>query len=904
MSQPDSRGDGGSTFSFAPASRRSANFEEVCGRAQEAASAWKRGGDARAKAREALELLCTQDPSSPLWPLMLSRVFLAGGSPADALKVCNQALADMATRSSELFLVRGLARDQLLDAGEASCETLADAKADILQARLLGGLGPAAAKELTEAIKKLEVVVPKMAPSAAPVKPAATPATASSQSGTAKAVQEVKKAPAPENNASQSARPSSSNSANSAAVAEVLKAREAEDKGLYKTARTHCQEALQLSPDLPQAVLCLARMDLAIGAFSEAAKRIKKTHSAVLKRSSPARLEALSIVAAAAEQSGDWEAALEELEVLAPLAQQTNSSPPSSAGWGPQPKLPDVLGRLARARWHEGDRNSAATLAQQILEAEQSQVQACEVACSILVDRGDSSTALALMVKCIIAHRNEPADVVSELVSGVMRRCSVEELVKVLAPGETGSEQSNSVGEVVGYAGLVMKEKGELLDASRAYRQSVLLAPDNGSLCLNLMHTFSLRRDDLRAIAWGERYFDRLASKAPAARLIAKALRGETDSSETLGLRQEEFESKSAFYDAIAMGFVLLKLLFLAHPHGALSGGQQAAAEETKPDWQVKLRKLDIEQETVGSKVSTLASQAWNKVGGPAAEELPTLPATEAHYGTLLRLSVLLEKSRQGHNLHMTPVRNEHAYFACIRDILEKSSNDVRTEAPLSTIYVVGDSHVLPTAWQTIDLPGKDGAHATRHVLVPNVVTGVKIWHLRDKSAFYTKTAFWDRISSLPKGAPVIFVLGEIDCREGILRAVQQGKHSSIEAALRAVVEVYFEVLKQVRKKLPSSQIFIHPVPNVLVETRSLTVAFNILLHSDESQSIFSKLGVKLLSLASVFKDHPNGPPSLDANELSKLELLDDVKLDGTHMSPSYVSSLLAPALEEAWQQP
>merc|ERR1712061_569702 len=100
------------------------------------------------------------------------------------------------------------------------------------------------------------------------------------------------------------------------------------------------------------------------------------------------------------------------------------------------------------------------------------QREACEVACAVLLDRGDSATALALMLRCLIGHRDEPSQTCADLVCGVMRRCSVEELIHVLAPNGSAVErdQWNSIAEVAAYVGLIMKERSEVLEACRLYR--------------------------------------------------------------------------------------------------------------------------------------------------------------------------------------------------------------------------------------------------------------------------------------------------------------------------------------------------------------------------------------------------------------------------------------------------
>ena len=68
------------------------------------------------------------------------------------------------------------------------------------------------------------------------------------------------------------------------------------------------------------------------------------------------------------------------------------------------------------------------------------------------------------------------------------------------------------------------------------------------------------------------------------------------------------------------------------------------------------------------------------------------------------------------------------------------------------------------------------------HLIQPVLITGTKIWHLRPDSVFYTKQALHNALGSggnvaIPKAATVIVCLGEIDCREGLLQAVERCKY-------------------------------------------------------------------------------------------------------------------------------
>ena len=64
----------------------------------------------------------------------------------------------------------------------------------------------------------------------------------------------------------------------------------------------------------------------------------------------------------------------------------------------------------------------------------------------------------------------------------------------------------------------------------------------------------------------------------------------------------------------------------------------------------------------------------------------------------------------------------------------------------------------------------------------PVLSTGTKIWHLRDDGVFYPKHNFLNEIATVPDGASVIMLLGEIDCREGLHYCVQKCKYDVSKA--------------------------------------------------------------------------------------------------------------------------
>lgn len=75
----------------------------------------------------------------------------------------------------------------------------------------------------------------------------------------------------------------------------------------------------------------------------------------------------------------------------------------------------------------------------------------------------------------------------------------------------------------------------------------------------------------------------------------------------------------------------------------------------------------------------------------------------------------------------------------------------------------------------------------------------------------------------------VIFMFGEIDCREGLLLAVDKLKYKDVQEAMDVLADIYMEVLTQTANKR-GLRVFVHPVPPVLNETRHIVNPFNDLM--------------------------------------------------------------------------
>jgi len=301
--------------------------------------------------------------------------------------------------------------------------------------------------------------------------------------------------------------------------------------------------------------------------------------------------------------------------------------------------------------------------------------------------------------------------------------------------------------------------------------------------------------------------------------------------------------------------------------------------------------------------------------------------------------------------LHETDVRNEHAYYQCIAQVLayrlscsnsgsgggsggdsslvpsphfsdpfsaccDPLSWPAFAAAAANPIYVCGDSHTLSSAWSIVVLNGAP------RLLVPRLVTGVKHWHLRQDSDFYPRANFLSALKSIPEGAEVIFIIGEIDCREGILLAVERDRYASVVEGMKHTVNIFASVLANIisTKRIKA---YVHPVLPMLKETRPLVIAYNqvyqnaiatnkqLLLASGQGSSksggasrgaahwldFFNDL---IVSAGSSSSSSSSSSDSEDQDVLLGLmSLKEGLIMDGTHITPGYVNNFLEAALNK-----
>lgn len=221
-------------------------------------------------------------------------------------------------------------------------------------------------------------------------------------------------------------------------------------------------------------------------------------------------------------------------------------------------------------------------------------------------------------------------------------------------------------------------------------------------------------------------------------------------------------------------------------------------------------------------------------------------------------------------------------------------------DAELPPLFIVGDSHCLTAAWRVITYRGR------RRILRPMLVTGLKCWHMRDGEDFYPRTNFDNVCAKIPTGSEVIFcastflqllwnwtfflsapipdlfcdfvfvVFGEIDCREGILVAVERLKYRDLAEGIDVAQNHYLKMLKALQRKR-EFQIFVHPVPLVMDITRSTCLEWN------------KRMEAKLRVVPSIaWLDFADELMTEDGKLHKRYEL------DGIHMHPEYIPLLEA----------
>jgi hypothetical protein len=135
---------------------------------------------------------------------------------------------------------------------------------------------------------------------------------------------------------------------------------------------------------------------------------------------------------------------------------------------------------------------------------------------------------------------------------------------------------------------------------------------------------------------------------------------------------------------------------------------------------------------------------------------------------------------------------------------------------PHTPIYVVGDSHVLSLAWQTLHINDTVSNIHTLRTATPFPATGVKAFHLRSYTQFFTHYNLHACLRRLPnhdsnQKRTIILSAGEIDCREGIGGTLLKGYFRSCNEAVEDTVRKYLNAASEIALQY-NLQILIMPV--------------------------------------------------------------------------------------------
>ena len=173
-------------------------------------------------------------------------------------------------------------------------------------------------------------------------------------------------------------------------------------------------------------------------------------------------------------------------------------------------------------------------------------------------------------------------------------------------------------------------------------------------------------------------------------------------------------------------------------------------------------------------------------------------------------------------------LKARETYWSILRSMTMKSSSTTTTLPRVMTmvtqhppLYVVGDSHVLSLSWQTLCIDKQSKTEDERPMIcyrtaVPFPATGIKAWHVRSTTLFFTHTNLHTCLHRLPIVVggirrTIIISAGEIDCREGIGGSLLQGYYHDCKDAITRTVTDYLTSLTQLAHEY-NLQILVMPV--------------------------------------------------------------------------------------------
>ena len=543
------------------------------------------------------------------------------------------------------------------------------------------------------------------------------------------------------------------------------------------------------------------------------------------KRIAPRDVETRVVLADAHWAAEDEEEAVAEMQGALDVIDKTK-----------RPKKTKSLSiKLGLMMFKAGQRPQGGGLLTKLLKEDQEDQEALQAYGEAALALGQVEDALKIYLRLIVAKSEDRR--VRELLSTTLKSPGALNFLNEHLPASKASASA------LAFLASTVKDHSGVKEAIALYEDCAKHAPDNSSYALNVMHLHELHLDYCSAIAALTRHCEANPSCTVGTLSLSELL---------AYLPTEAQMSSDSWSQPTAEELTTAK----AHPVERVlpdlpshTGAESLEPEKCKPAGTYSEEALDV---------LALAYTAVKVLY--VAGCLASLP----------KLISLVEPAREVKDLHLTRVRNENAYYCCTAQLVTSMPLPLPS---LPSLYVMGDSHSLAPAWRTVAFRGET------HLLVPRLVTGCKVWHLREKSEFFPKYNFEHAAKSMPDGAPVVCIFGEIDCREGLLLAVERMRYPSLEDGIAHTIKIYISVLKDL-VKTRRLKIFVHPVPPVLNETRHIVTIFN-------RQLVKAVAAEPSLTMLDFF----------DELLTPEKTLKEELKLDGTHMHPRYVSAHMEPAL-------
>ena len=510
--------------------------------------------------------------------------------------------------------------------------------------------------------------------------------------------------------------------------------------------------------------------------------------------------------------------------------------------------------KMSNVLYAGGEHGSAIQVIQDVLSRGEDNSMALLAYAKAAWDQDQKKAAIEVTMKALVldTENKKIKQQLSLFVTG-HANLLLDIFVHVKTVEEGGDVNSaNGTAQALAFLATVVKDHGAIDECIEIYERVVLLSPYSASYCLNLMHAYELQM----------KYETCLARAATFGRLnqgihLKKGLvKGQvkacidpfvltkviehscndvfrTNLKNCLSLPKEQ---TTATTTATTTDTDATTNTTITAGATNTAGATQEENEEDPTLWTIQWEDGEDNGAVVISSDGSTPVASKKKRKPPKLDSDLDLLAifftvTKVLYikGKLKWIPFLIsniEHSRRGQSLHTTTVRNEHAYYCCIAQLLSipyvtnneedvdgKNSNSSQGDVDDVPLIVCGDSHSLTSAWRSVN---------GRYVQ-PLLVTGLKAWHLRKESNFYPKKNFENAMKCLPnrKGTSsttsnstqidVIFLFCEIDCREGILMAVEKDRYDTIEDGIKKNVSIYIHTLLKIKKKKNIRKLYVHP---------------------------------------------------------------------------------------------